>query len=185
MRTAIPEHIRLEVINRSNNRCCVCQTPFLQIHHLDEDPSNNAIDNLAPLCPNCHTQAHSRGKMTLNLTASRIAALRDKWYDYCDRRHDSSGISPNAMLKLKNFVRSMGLAQYSWAKSFAPIDARYKDMTREQIIDTLFATSNHDEIASYLETVKYMYDVPGKDHLVVNRFVALCNAFGIDYDELG
>lgn len=28
----------------------------LEIHHIDEDPINNVIDNLIFLCPNCHSQ---------------------------------------------------------------------------------------------------------------------------------
>lgn len=27
-----------------------------QLHHIDEDPGNNACANLIPLCPNCHLQ---------------------------------------------------------------------------------------------------------------------------------
>jgi len=27
-----------------------------QLHHIDEDPSNNDPENLLPLCPNCHLQ---------------------------------------------------------------------------------------------------------------------------------
>ena len=130
-RIAVPEPVRLEVLAACNNRCCVCQTPFVQIHHIDGNSSNNAIDNLAPLCPNCHSQAHSSANMTTNLTPPRVVALRDKWYKYCEKRRDVSGISPNGMLKLKNFVRSMGLAQYGWARSFADVDPAYKGMTRE------------------------------------------------------
>jgi hypothetical protein len=30
---------------------------FLQTHHLDGRPSNNVVENLALLCPNCHSIA--------------------------------------------------------------------------------------------------------------------------------
>jgi hypothetical protein len=183
-RIAIPENIRLEVISKSNNRCCVCQTPFIIIHHLDETPSNNTIGNLIPLCPNCHNQVHSHSNLTVNLTATRIEALRDKWFDYCERRRDNSGISPNAILKLKNLVRSMGWADYGWTKSFAVIDIAYKDMSREQIIEQIFATSNRDDLLTYLETVKYMYQIPTKGPHLIEKFTAVCNAFGINHDEL-
>lgn len=64
-RTKIPKSVENEILSRSNNRCCICQTPFIQFHHVDENPSNNAIENIAPLCPNCHTQAHSTGKLAV------------------------------------------------------------------------------------------------------------------------
>ncbi len=183
-RTPIPEAIRLDVIVNCNNRCCICQTPFVQIHHVDENPSNNASDNLAPLCPNCHNQAHSKGITTVNLTAARIKTLRDRWYQYCERRRDGSNISPNAMLKLKNFVRAVGLAQYGWAKTFSAVDSAYKDMTRDAIIDHVFATSNRDDLVTYLETVKHMYQVSSHNEDVERRFTDVCSAFGVDYLEL-
>jgi hypothetical protein len=184
-RTPISEAIRLDVIGKCNNRCCICQTPFVQIHHVDEDPSNNSPDNLAPLCPNCHNHAHAKGVTTVHLTAARIKSLRDRWYEYCERRRDGSNISPNALLKLKNFVRAIGLAQYGWSKTFAAIDPAYKDMNRDEIIDHVFATSNRDDLVTYLETVKYMYQVSPHNEDVQRRFVAVCNAFGVDYEELG
>jgi len=183
-RVPVPEATRLGVIAASNNRCCVCQTPFVVIHHVDEDPSNNDIDNLAPLCPNCHSQAHSTSKLTINLTASRLKELRERWYLYCEKRRDGSNLSTNAILKLKNFVRSVGLAQHGWAKTFSVIDPAYKDLTVDEIINRVFATSNRDDLVTYLETVKHMYQVSPRNETVLVRFVAVCSAFAIDYAEL-
>ena len=122
--------------------------------------------------------------MTLNLTAARIKALRDRWYEYCERRRDTSNVSPNAILKLKNFVRSVGFAQHGWAKTFATVNPAYKDLTVDEIINRLFATSNRDDLVTYLESVKYMYQVSSRDEALLQRFEAVCNAFGIDYSEL-
>jgi hypothetical protein len=185
IRIAIPEATRLEIIAKSNNRCCVCQTPFVQIHNLNEDPADNRIENLAPLCPNCHAQAGRTNNMINNLNADRIRALRDRWYTYCERRHEGSNIEANALLRLKNFVRSIGLAQHGWATTFATVDPVYETMTRDQIIDHVFATSNRNDLVTYLETVKYMYEVPRQTEAVIGRFTAVCNSFGIDYSELG
>jgi formate-dependent nitrite reductase cytochrome c552 subunit len=183
-RTKIPKEIENEVLSRSNNRCCICQTPFIQFHHIDEDPSNNKIENIAPLCPNCHTQAHSNARMTVNLSPQRIISLRDKWYDYCQNRKDGSNISGNAILKLKNFIRPLGLADHSWAKTFATIDPLYKDMTREEIIDRIFSTSNRDDLITALDTIKGMYSSKFVNDEIVDKFKNVCNAFGIDYNEL-
>jgi len=44
------------------SRCCrVCgydTEPVLQVHHIDEDRSNNELDNLVILCPTHHKEAH-------------------------------------------------------------------------------------------------------------------------------
>jgi formate-dependent nitrite reductase cytochrome c552 subunit len=183
-RTKIPKEIENRVLSLSNNRCCVCQTPFIQFHHIDEDPSNNKIENIAPLCPNCHTQAHSNAKMTVNLSPERIISLRDKWYDYCQNRKDGSNISVNALLKLKNLIRPLGLADHSWAKTFATVDPSYGDMTREEILDRIFSTSNRDDLITALDTIQGMYSSKFVDGEILNKFKKVCNAFGIDYDEL-
>jgi hypothetical protein len=47
--------IRPEVKQRDSYQCQFCgQTNFLEIHHLDEDKTNNSLDNLLTLCLWCH-----------------------------------------------------------------------------------------------------------------------------------
>lgn len=183
-RIEVPENMRLEILARCNNRCCICQTPFIVIHHLDNDPSNNDIDNLAPLCPNCHSQSHSSSRLAMTLTPARIIGLRDRWYDYCEQRRESQNSSPNAILKVKNFVRSVGFAQYGWSKTFSAIDSSYNDLTVDEIINRVFATSNRDDLITYLNAMKQMYQNALTDAAALKRFAGVCNAFGIGYDEL-
>ena len=185
MRKALPEEIKVEVIARSNNRCCICQIPFVQLHHIDGDPSNNSLDNIAPLCPNCHSQAHSNNRLTANLTASRVKILRDKWYSYCESRKEGSNISGNAMLKLKNFIRSLGYADYSWKKTFSTINPMYAEMGREEMIERIFATSNRDDLLTALDTPKQMYGSKLTNPASLEKFRGVCNAFGVGFEELG
>jgi hypothetical protein len=183
-RTAVPEELKSEILSRSNNRCCVCQTPFVVLHHIDEDPSNNDIDNIAPLCPNCHSQAHSKSMLTTNLTASRLKVLRDRWYSYCENRKEGSRISANAVLRLKNLVISLGYADHAWKKMFSTVNPNYADMNRDGIINMVFSTSNRDDLVVALETVKNMYASKLSDPPLLYKFQQVCNAFGIGYDEL-
>ena len=47
------------VLKKYNCRCQFCGNDdinILELHHIDEDPSNTTIDNLIPLCPNCHVK---------------------------------------------------------------------------------------------------------------------------------
>lgn len=53
-RTAVRKDMRDKVLVEFNHRCVCCDAPYYNIHHIDEDPSNNAEDNLIILCPNCH-----------------------------------------------------------------------------------------------------------------------------------
>lgn len=183
-RIAVPEKLRLETLAKCNNRCCVCQIPFVVLHHIDENPSNNDPDNLAPLCPNCHSQAHSVSHLVTNLTVERIKLLRNIWYEYCERRKEGANVSPNAILKVKNFVRSVGFAQYGWAKTFSGIDPRYSGLNVDQIIESVFSTTNRDDIITYLETMIHMYQNVLKIPENLEKFKKVCNAFGVDFELL-
>ena len=55
-RKKIPKAISEQVLKEFRHRCAVCGQHEPQIHHIDEDPSNNVPENLLPLCPNCHLQ---------------------------------------------------------------------------------------------------------------------------------
>jgi hypothetical protein len=57
-RTAIPKQIHDEVLREFNHLCAICGEVKPQIHHIDEDHDNHAIENLLPLCPNCHLHDH-------------------------------------------------------------------------------------------------------------------------------
>jgi len=183
-RTAVPGDLKSEILSRSNNRCCVCQTPFVQLHHIDGDPSNNDIDNIAAVCPNCHTQAHSKSTLTVNLTAPRLKILRDRWYSYCENRRETSGVSASALLRLKNLVNALGYADHSWKKMFSTVDPNYAEMSRDEIINRVFATTNRDDLLVALDTVKNMYSSKWSEPLLLQKFQLVCNAFGIGLDEL-
>jgi len=183
-RKSVSEKLRIEIMSKANNRCCVCQTPFFQIHHLDGDPSNNDPDNLAPLCPNCHDQADLKRPLSNRLTADRIRALRDRWYAYCEARKAGSNVSANAILRMKNFQRSMGFADISWRRTFSSLDPSYLKMSPNEIIDRVFSTTNPDDLATYLETVKNMYRSKLVKEEDLKKFKQVCAAFGVNYNDL-
>jgi hypothetical protein len=59
-RPAIPKAVKDKVLQEFNHRCAICGLDRPQLHHIDEDPSNNEPLNLIPLCPNCHlTDQHN------------------------------------------------------------------------------------------------------------------------------
>ena len=59
-RVAIPQKTQGQVLREFNHRCALCGAYNPQLHHIDEDPSNNDPENLLPLCPNGHlTDLHN------------------------------------------------------------------------------------------------------------------------------
>src|SRR5258708_10145894 len=53
-RTSIPKAISSRVLREFRHGCAICGRDEPQIHHIDKNPANNQVDNLLPLCPNCH-----------------------------------------------------------------------------------------------------------------------------------
>lgn len=49
-----PKAVRDAVMDEFNHKCAICGKERPQVHHIDEDPSNNDPLNLIPLCPNHH-----------------------------------------------------------------------------------------------------------------------------------
>jgi len=82
-RTSIPAEIIADVVTSSRRRCCLCyalrkdQTEKRgQIAHLDRDPSNNTLDNLAFLCLEHHDQYDSRTSQSKGLTLEEVQRYR-------------------------------------------------------------------------------------------------------------
>ena len=56
-RVAIPEEDRAKLLLWCHRHCCFCGkecTTNIEIHHIDGDSSNNDLDNLTPVCLDCH-----------------------------------------------------------------------------------------------------------------------------------
>jgi hypothetical protein len=72
--------IRPDVLERVKaaygHRCAVCREPYVEVHHIDGDRTNNAESNLIPLCSNCH---HGRvhGKAGHRLTAKGLRLYKE------------------------------------------------------------------------------------------------------------
>lgn len=80
-RITIPPEIADEVLFLSNRTCCICRenNKPIQIHHIDEDPSNNKIENLAVLCTICHDFTQVKGGFGRKLNAGQDKLYRDEW----------------------------------------------------------------------------------------------------------
>ncbi len=50
----------------------------LQIHHIDGDCTNNSLDNLKVLCPNCHTLTDNYGSRNKNACKERTKYVVSK-----------------------------------------------------------------------------------------------------------
>lgn len=80
-RIEIPSDMAAQVLFESDRTCCVCRKLGrpVQIHHIDENPANNAADNLAVLCFECHRETQIRGGFDRKLNAAQIILYMTDW----------------------------------------------------------------------------------------------------------
>lgn len=91
-RIPIPRQVAARVLYLADRTCCVCRTPGkqVQIHHIDEDPSNNIESNLAVLCFDCHNLTQVAGGFGRRLDADQIILYRDSWHVSVTRQRGST-----------------------------------------------------------------------------------------------
>ena len=80
-RLEVPPAVAARVLFLSDRTCCVCRAKGkpVQIHHVDDNPSNSAPANLAVLCLGCHTETQLRGGFHRKLDAEQVLLYRDDW----------------------------------------------------------------------------------------------------------
>ncbi|MBA5983357.1 HNH endonuclease [Pseudomonas sp. MD195_PC81_125] len=102
-RTIIPRALEAILLYKSAKTCCVCRFPRapIQIHHIDQNPSNNCESNLVVLCTNCHDDAHTTRALSKNLTPARLSQFKLKW------EADVLARSSTAMVPSSNLDQAM------------------------------------------------------------------------------
>jgi len=106
-RAEVPPEIASEVLFASDSACCVCERRDfpIQIHHIDENPSNNAKENLAVLCTPCHNKTMIKGGFGRKLDASLVIRYRDAWIErVAARRKNGDELSTLRMAGLKEGI---------------------------------------------------------------------------------
>lgn len=82
-RPPIPPKIASSLLMANRHACCVCQNYQVQIHHIDDDPSNNNLENLAALCLPHHDQATMTAGLTRKLKADDVRQYKQQWEAKC------------------------------------------------------------------------------------------------------
>jgi hypothetical protein len=122
LRRSIPQRIVMDVVDAADHMCCVCRAPAagLHIHHIDEDSDNNDPSNLAVLCFDHHSLAHTRGGFGRRLDARLITYHRDTWNAAV--RHRRGTASEPAVRAIETplllFLKEVLTIDFSWEGPF-------------------------------------------------------------------
>lgn len=128
--------LREQLAREFNHRCAICGAQNPQLHHIDEDPSNNDPLNLLPLCPNCHLTDHHNPTAPVDPRKLRLfrehkdpTILSPQFHPlferltFLDSVPDSSDISglKSKAEELIAFVRSLGMGEFYATQMYALI----------------------------------------------------------------
>lgn len=74
------EAIKKEAKRRANYRCVICQTAFVEVHHIlpEADGGPDTIENAAPLCGGCHQRYGGNPELR-----KQLREIRDHWWERC------------------------------------------------------------------------------------------------------
>jgi Protein of unknown function (DUF3298) len=91
-RVEISSDIAAEILFQSDRTCCVCRQRErpVQLHHIDDDPSNSAGDNLAVLCFDCHRETQIRGGFDRKLDAAQVKLYKADWIKRVETRRNAA-----------------------------------------------------------------------------------------------
>jgi len=83
-RIRIPEDIEAQILFLNEHRCCMCNKgpkdgARIQTHHINEDPSDNRLENLAVLCRDCHDELKDRLWMGKSFVQGEIKKYKALW----------------------------------------------------------------------------------------------------------
>jgi len=89
-----------DVMFASDRTCCVCNErgKTIQIHHIDDNPSNNREENLAVLCLECHNDTQMKGGFGRKLNSELVIKYRNEWLlRVKNRRNNADSIAVSKM----------------------------------------------------------------------------------------
>ena len=115
-RIPIPNDLVAKVIFDSDRTCCVCrdQNRKTEIHHIDDDPSNNDFSNLAVVCKDHHSEAHTNYAFARNLTADVIRIYNKSWREIVRARLSPVGDKTQLIEYEQQVLLEISLAPHIW-----------------------------------------------------------------------
>src|ERR1700742_441419 len=99
IRREIPDKISSTLLFLNRHRCCICREPRkpVQIHHVDENPSNNDMRNLAVLCVECHSIVSGNQGFGKNYSKKEILLFKKNWEEQCEGWRQNVGDADDDM----------------------------------------------------------------------------------------
>lgn len=82
---------------QNRHMCCICHElrKSVQIHHIDQDPSNNNWDNLAVICLDCHSRVTGNEGLGRRYSVQEVTLFKNGWEQQCAAFHQQEAAENN------------------------------------------------------------------------------------------
>jgi hypothetical protein len=164
-RKKIPVNTEADVMFYSDRQCCIDKNKGVHIHHVDGNPANNAFNNLALLCFECHDEASKTGSLSKKLSPHTIVKYRDHHYEVIKQRRNSEIIKLTKKSANPTYIDTLNTAiQASVIVEIAKIKAEYFQcvkLDRNDILLKFYAFKEYNfprvcaELFEFLNRVAY------------------------------
>jgi hypothetical protein len=162
-RSQIPQAVADMILFAADHTCCKCrESREVDIHHIDGDPSNNAWENLIPLCLNCHSEVGKTGGRGRKYGKYELYLTREDWFEVVakqrqkrsmsTRKSASSSttnvLSAQACMEVRKILYSVELAGLEWKRieSLLPVLIYYSRdfgfQVKHEVLLTLLTVSH-------------------------------------------
>jgi len=176
-RTPIPQSTAAEALFLADRTCCVCRENGkpVQLHHIDEDPSNNDLSNLAALCLDCHHQTQLTGGFARRLDSEQVLLYRDDWNRMVAGRRaprDRSELpkqqgDDGQRVKLTTSIAEAYRENEEWVLLAMLYDSVGNESLRDKYIETAISEGTDDDGVIFLRGLQGRPDLIPED--VANR----------------
>ncbi len=84
-RRHIPVKVKDRLMVANRHACCICNQPRQPVekHHINGDPADNAWNNLAVVCRNCHGLVTQRGNLGAQYSEGEVLLFKLQWEERC------------------------------------------------------------------------------------------------------
>ena len=73
----------------------------LQVHHIDENPGNNNLENLIPLCASCHLKIEKEARLHAPYNETQLELFENQSYMQQMKNMRKNALLKNAVVKKK------------------------------------------------------------------------------------
>ncbi|HVX20167.1 MAG TPA: HNH endonuclease signature motif containing protein [Acidimicrobiales bacterium] len=157
-RVPILAPIAARALFEANRTCCVCRETGkpIQIHHIDDNPANNELSNLAVLCLDCHDSTQIRGGFGRKLDSDQVLLFKDDWNRIVRDRRFAEFKREEASLSTESqrieFITTVAerLRDSGQLVLLAMLYDGVNDELRDKYIDLALADTSNDDTVCFL-----------------------------------